>query len=72
MKGYIFGICLMMVGTIALAYNNLDYKGYPSVTGCYGECYEEYVRVNGTMAEILQVYVQRHQYYAKKGLIQRR
>ena len=54
MKGYILGICLMMVGTIALAYNNLDYKGYPSVTGCYGECYEEYVRVNGTMAEILQ------------------
>ena len=54
MKGYILGICFMMVGTIALAYNNLDYRGYPSVTGCYGECYEEYVRVNGTMAEILQ------------------
>ena len=54
MKGYILLICLLMFGVIQLTYANLEYKGYPSVTGCYGECYEEYVRVNGTVAEIIQ------------------
>lgn len=51
MKGYIIAICLLMTGTIAMAYNNLEYKGYSSVS-CYGECYEEYVALNGTPAEI--------------------
>ena len=41
MKGYILAICLFMTGTIAMAYNNLEYKGYERVQGCYGECYEE-------------------------------
>ena len=53
MKGYIIAICFFMTGTIAMAYNNLDYKGY-SDASCYGECYEEYVKVNGTVVEIEQ------------------
>ena len=52
MKGYIIVICLFMVGLIAGTYNNLEYKGYDRVHGCYGECYEEYVRINGTPAQI--------------------
>ncbi len=40
------------MGTIAFAYNNLEYKGVSRVQGCTGECYEEYVRINGTPAEI--------------------
>lgn len=43
-----------MFGIINWTYANLEYKGHPSTSSCYGECYEEYVRVNGTMAEILQ------------------
>ena len=54
MKGYIITIILMMTGTIAMAYNNLEYKGYERVHGCYGECYEEYVALNGTVVEIEQ------------------
>ena len=33
---------------------NLEVKGYSSNHSCYGECYEEYVRVHGTTVEILQ------------------
>jgi len=55
MKGYILTICLFMTGTIAMAYNNLEYKGYDRVHGCYGECYEEYVKLNGTVVEIEQM-----------------
>jgi len=54
MKGYIFTICLMMVATIAMAYNNLEYKGGKRNTACYGECYEEYVKTYGTVVEIEQ------------------
>ena len=43
-----------MTGTIAMAYNNLEYKGYERVHGCTGECYEEYVALNGTTVEIEQ------------------
>lgn len=32
----------------------LEYTGYSSNTSCYGECYEEYVRVNGTSVDILK------------------
>lgn len=54
MKGYIFTICLTMVATIAMAYNNLEYKGGKRNTACYGECYEEYVKTYGTVVEIEQ------------------
>ena len=52
MKGYILTICLAMTGTIAMAYNQLEYKGQARVHGCTGECYAEYVALNGTPAEI--------------------
>ena len=32
-------------------YPNLEYTGYSSNSSCYGECYEEYVRVHGTLNE---------------------
>ena len=32
-------------------YPNLEYTGYSSNSSCYGECYEEYVRVHGTLTE---------------------
>ena len=31
---------------------NLEYSGYSSNSSCTGECYEEYVRINGTPAQI--------------------
>ena len=52
MKGYILTICLAMTGTIAMAYNQLEYKGQARVHGCTGECYAEYVALTGTPAEI--------------------
>jgi cytochrome c553 len=52
MKGYIISICLAMVGTIAMAYQNLEYKDVPRTTSCTGECYIEYVKLNGTPSEI--------------------
>lgn len=54
MKGYIFTICAVMFGLISWTHANLEYKGYERVQGCYGECYEEYVRINGTVVEIEQ------------------
>ena len=54
MKGYIFTICAVMFGLISWTHANLEYKGYERVQGCYGECYEEYVRINGTVIEIEQ------------------
>lgn len=52
---------MALFGTFAITvffgftiYPDLEYSGYGSNSSCYGECYEEYVRVNGTMAEILQ------------------
>ena len=35
-------------------YPDLEYKGYSSTHNCTGECYEEYVRINGTAVEIEQ------------------
>ena len=52
MKGYIVTICIGMFATIAVAYNSLEYRGQPNNTSCYGECYAEYVSINGTPAEI--------------------
>ena len=39
---------------VAKVYPNLEYTGYSSNSSCYGECYEEYVRVNGTSVDILR------------------
>ena len=54
MKGYIIVISLFMVGLIAGTYQNLEYKGYDRVHGCTGQCYADYVALNGTPAEIEQ------------------
>ena len=35
-------------------YPDLEYTGYSSGGSCYGECYEEYVKLNGTVVEIEQ------------------
>ena len=47
-------IGLFMFGLINWTYANLEYKGYESTHNCTGECYEEYVRVHGTLMEQLE------------------
>ena len=54
MKLYILAIVVAMFSLITWTYQNLEYKGYKRVQGCTGECYEEYVRINGTSVEIEQ------------------
>ena len=50
----LFG-CLIFVGFFStMIYPELEYKGYPRNSSCTGECYEEYVRVHGTVVEQLQ------------------
>jgi|TARA_R110001606_G_C14955510_1_gene601198 cytochrome c553 len=44
-------IGIFFVGKV---YPTLEYTGYSSNQSCTGECYEEYVRVNGTSVEIEQ------------------
>ena len=55
---------LAMVGAIAIGlffsfqiYPNMEYSSLnsPRIHACYGECYEEYVRLNGTAAEMQRV-----------------
>ena len=54
----ILGIMIAFVisfgGLLYWTYDNLEYKGYPRVSSCTGECYEEYVRTHGTTVEQLQ------------------
>jgi len=50
----LIGICGFVFGIISWTYNDLEYKGYASTSSCYGECYEEYVKENGTVVEQLQ------------------
>ena len=52
---------MALFGTMCIAlffgfkiYPDLEYTGYGSTGSCYGECYEEYVKLNGTVVEILQ------------------
>ena len=37
-----------------VVYPDLEYTGYSSTHNCTGECYEEYVKVHGTVVEQLQ------------------
>jgi len=49
----LFG-CTILFGFFAtMIYPELEYTGYSSTHSCYGECYEEYVRLNGTVVEQL-------------------
>jgi len=50
---------LVLIGCLAIAifftlkvYPNLEYSGYGGGHSCTGECYEEYVAINGTPSEI--------------------
>ena len=52
---------MALFGTMCIAlffgfkiYPDLEYTGYGSTGSCYGECYEQYVKENGTVVEILQ------------------
>tara|TARA_B100000212_G_scaffold338141_1_gene314194 strand:- start:1609 stop:2052 length:444 start_codon:yes stop_codon:yes gene_type:complete len=50
----LFG-CSILAGFFALKiYPELEYTGVGGGHSCYGECYEEYVRINGTVVEIEQ------------------
>ena len=47
--------CLAIFGFFVLkVYPDLEYSGYGSNSSCTGECYEEYVRINGTTVDILK------------------
>ena len=35
-------------------YPDLEYSGYGGGHSCTGECYEEYIRINGTLAEQME------------------
>ena len=54
MRGLMLLFCIEFSGLLYVTYDNLEYKGYSSKSQCTGECYEEYVRVNGTVIEIEQ------------------
>ena len=54
MKFYVLTIVGFMVATISYFHSNLEYKNTGVAHACYGECYEEYVKIHGTPAEIEQ------------------
>ena len=51
--GLMIGFVLTFGGLLYYTYDNLEYKGYPRISSCTGECYEEYVRQHGTAVEQL-------------------
>ena len=51
MKLYVLTIVGFMVGTISYFHNTLAYKNVSAPHSCYGECYAEYVKTHGTLAE---------------------
>ena len=47
--------CMVIFAFFSLKiYPNLEYSGYGGGHSCTGECYEEYVRINGTTVDILR------------------
>ena len=50
----LFGVGLIATFFAVKIYPNLEYTGVGGGHSCYGECYKEYVRVNGTVVEIEQ------------------
>jgi hypothetical protein len=54
MKSYIIFTTTALIATIAVAYTNLEYRGVPNNTECTGQCYVDYVALNGTAYEIEQ------------------
>ena len=48
-------VCAVILGFFTLKiYPELEYSGYGGGHSCTGECYEEYVRINGTSVDILK------------------
>ena len=48
--------CVVILGFFTLKiYPELEYSGYGGGHSCTGECYEEYVRINGTSVDILKI-----------------
>ena len=57
MKDILLPIIIGILGISGLLYGvieNAEVKGYTDVHSCWGECYEEYVRVHGTAVEQLK------------------
>ena len=50
----LLGCLVIGIFFVTKVYPSLEYTGYSSNSSCYGECYEEYVRVNGTSVDILR------------------
>ena len=50
----LLGCLIISIFFVTKVYPSLEYTGYSSNSSCYGECYEEYVRVNGTSVDILR------------------
>ena len=48
------GCFAITVFFMIMIYPNMAYSGYSSSSSCTGECYEEYVALNGTSVEIEQ------------------
>tara|TARA_B100000282_G_scaffold228699_1_gene171290 strand:+ start:537 stop:983 length:447 start_codon:yes stop_codon:yes gene_type:complete len=53
LTGLIGAFLVAFSGLLYYTYDNLEYKGYPRIHGCTGECYEEYVKTHGTVVEQL-------------------
>ena len=53
LKYPVISVVLVLIGPIW--YVTKDSPRQPRVQGCYGECYEEYVRVHGTVVEQLKI-----------------
>lgn len=49
-------LCTLVIGLFFgfKVYPDLEYSGVGTGHSCYGECYEEYVAINGTVVEIEQ------------------
>lgn len=49
-------LCTLVIGLFFgfKVYPDLEYSGVGGGHSCYGECYEEYVAINGTVVEIEQ------------------
>ena len=48
------GVLAIGIFFVAKVYPNLEYTGYSSNSSCTGQCYVDYVALNGTPAEIEQ------------------
>ncbi len=48
------GCAAITVFVMIMIYPNMAYSGYTSSSSCTGECYEEFVALNGTAPEIEQ------------------